>query len=74
MYRDKQKSAQDQIKIKENGSADVWLKSFHKKKSAEPKNGNIAHSNSIFHVFFNEIGKLWIGCSIYNTNKADNIR
>ena len=33
-----EKSAQDQIKIKENGSADLWLKSvFTKKGSAEPK-------------------------------------
>ena len=33
-----EKSAQDQIKIKENGSADLWLKSvFTKEGSAEPK-------------------------------------
>ena len=33
-----EKSAQDQIKIKDNGSADLWLKSvFTKEGSAEPK-------------------------------------
>ena len=33
-----EKSAQDQIRIKENGSADLWLKSvFTKEGSAEPK-------------------------------------
>ena len=33
-----EKSAQDQIRIKENGSADLWLKSvFTKEESAEPK-------------------------------------
>ena len=33
-----EKSAQDQIKIKENGSADLWLMSvFTKEGSAEPK-------------------------------------
>ena len=33
-----EKSAQDQIKIKENGSADLWLKSvFTKEGSAGPK-------------------------------------
>ena len=34
-----EKSAQDQIRIKENSSADLWLKSvFTKEGSAEPKN------------------------------------
>ena len=33
-----EKSAQDQIRIKENGSTDFWLKSvFTKEGSAEPK-------------------------------------